>query len=1307
MTISEIMWRFLQVTETSHLDSRKSWLALPSLFVRALAGFACRLNQPLASLNGRHAAHQVRLLALLVSLIALASSTAVAVTPHISAGGGHSLFLKSGGSVWASGDNGSGGLGDGTTANQSTPVQVMSGVAAISAGGYQYVSHSLFLMTDGTVWASGSNAYGQLGDGTTTDRSTPVQVMSGVVAISAGKSHSLFLKSDGSAWASGRNNGALGDGTTGNRHTPVQVLSGVAAISAGGSHSLFLKTDGSVWATGLNTYGELGAFMGSQRVTPAQVMSGVAAISAGGSHSLFLKIDGSVWATGASDIGQLGDGGAGSQRYTPVQVMSEVAAISAGAWHSLFLKTDGSVWATGANSYGQLGDGTTTDRSMPAQVMSEVAAISAGMGHTLFLKSDGSAWATGLNLFGQLGDGTTTNRSTPFISFWVGPTAQTITFPAIADRLMTSPTVALTGAAAATSSSGLAITYSVVSGPATLSGTTLTLTGAGTVTVRAAQVGNATYAAASSVDQSFTVSAVAQTITFPALSSRPLALSITLTASSTSGLPVIYTVLSGPATVSGSTLSVTGVGTITLRASQAGNATYLPATDVTSSLTITPNAATPANLGLSQTWFYDSAAINSAVGQLSATDADVGDTLTYTLVSGTGATDNAKFALVGASLRTAATFAYETLHSASIRVRATDGAGQFVEQSFTLVIIDATPFARFTDKGSFIEAPCYINAVFQLSDQAGQGVNLPRSFIDQNAGLFRVRENGALISSSESFVQIGKLDEVPSVIKTVLLIDNSFSLGTQLADVRAAAKSFVDLMQPNQEIAIYSFAGAPVLRQGYTRNKTMLNAAIDAIALGATTTNLYGSIYELLDAPDGVNPTRWTESASLTGITTGFLVVFTDGSDQSGLRTEAEVTALRDGQKKKVFTLGMGASVDAGALTRLGNAGYKSLAVATDLSAALTDIQNSIRDNANSYYWLNYASPKRGNFTRTLTVELFGNQNTGSDKLLTTTFNSATLSDLTPGVFINRTVYKANGDVSLSMAKGESQTVLGSTLYSLYPQSEYIWSVGNGGMASLAPVAGTYGAQLVLTAGNLDCTTSLTLTDTVNGYSLTIPLMIGTGIGIPPAAPSGLAAHAVSGTQLSLNWLDNAADESGYKLERSLDGSTGWEQIATRSANATTYTDSALAVGASYFYRIKSTNANGDSAPSAVAVGTTWSVVQDWLSSQGLPAGTELTVDSDRDGLPNLLEYALGGSPTDAASAIHPLTAISADHLTLSYTRVRADIVYAVEASSNLVDWVPVTYAPVAIGQTQTVTDTVAISAGGRRFIRLGVTLVP
>jgi len=233
------------------------------------------------------------------------------------------------------GDNGNGELGDGTTTNRTSPVQILSGGVQAVAGGY---SHSLILKTDGSLWAMGDNSYGDLGDGTTTQRNAPVEILSGgVQAVSAGYFFSLILKTDGSLWAMGDNDhGQLGDGTTTNRTSPVQILSGgVQTVAAGGYQSLILKADGSLWAVGGNQYGQLGDGTTTNRTSPVQILSsGVQAVAGGFFDSLFLKTDGSLWSTGGNYEGQLGDGTTNS-RNAPELIAVNVQKISAGDSHSM------------------------------------------------------------------------------------------------------------------------------------------------------------------------------------------------------------------------------------------------------------------------------------------------------------------------------------------------------------------------------------------------------------------------------------------------------------------------------------------------------------------------------------------------------------------------------------------------------------------------------------------------------------------------------------------------------------------------------------------------------------------------------------------------------------------------------------------------------------------------------------------------------------------------------------------------------------------------------------------------------------
>lgn len=340
----------------------------------------------------------------------------------IAAGTAYNLAVKGDGTVWAWGLNANGQLGDGTTTQRLSPTAVsgLTTVAAVAAGD----AHSLALRTDGTVRSWGLNANGELGDNTTTQRNSPVTVsgLSAVKSIAAGSTHSLALKNDGTVWAWGKNsNGQIGDGTTTQRATPVKIssLSGIIAIAAGASHSLALKSDGTVWVWGLNTNGQLGDGTTTQRTAPVKItsLSGIVAIAAGDAYSLALKADGTAVAWGLNSNGQLGDAST-TQRTAPVAVsgLTGVAELAAGITHSLARKTDGTVWAWGKNANGQLGDGTTTQHTAPVQIpgVANAAGLAAGSVHTLVLRTDGSIMSLGSDDNGQLGDGVSTlMRATP------------------------------------------------------------------------------------------------------------------------------------------------------------------------------------------------------------------------------------------------------------------------------------------------------------------------------------------------------------------------------------------------------------------------------------------------------------------------------------------------------------------------------------------------------------------------------------------------------------------------------------------------------------------------------------------------------------------------------------------------------------------------------------------------------------------------------------------------------------------------------------------------------------------------------
>jgi len=341
------------------------------------------------------------------------SSTSGLVPKQVSAGDQMVMVVATDGSLWASGGNNYGQLGNGGTSDSSTFVQVVaSGVASVSSG----LEHTLVVKTDGSLWAFGWNSSGQIGNGTTTNQLTPVKIVaSGVKTAFAGYEQSLFVKTDGSLWGMGRNDtGQLGLGDTVARSTPTQILSsGVDSASAGYMFSLIVKTDGSLWGTGYNYFGNLCNGNTAEVHSPVQAIgSGVKSVSAGYGFSIFLKTNGTVWACGMNSDGRVGNGTT-SDQVTPVQIFTGATEVHAGGTQSLFVDTSGALWVNGGGGWGQLGTGLTANLFTPTKIVNaNVVASSAGYAQSYVLTSTSTILSTGYNAQGQLGNGTTQSTST-------------------------------------------------------------------------------------------------------------------------------------------------------------------------------------------------------------------------------------------------------------------------------------------------------------------------------------------------------------------------------------------------------------------------------------------------------------------------------------------------------------------------------------------------------------------------------------------------------------------------------------------------------------------------------------------------------------------------------------------------------------------------------------------------------------------------------------------------------------------------------------------------------------------------------
>ena len=343
----------------------------------------------------------------------------------IAGGTWHSVAVKSDGTVWAWGDNTYCQLGNGAQGGtQLVPAQVkgLSNIARISTSAF----HTLALQSDNSVWAWGLNNAGQIGVPVGSipliSLASKVSGVNSVVSIATSQLSSYAKRSDNTVHAWGGNGyGQLADGTTNARTSPIVMPNGsnTDQITAGESHVVLMKTDGTVWSSGRNMSGQLGIGSLVQAVAPTLTAAPntLAKVFPGFRHTLAIRNDGTVAAWGDNNSGQLGDGSFDSKTMTTVTGLTSITALAVGMNHSIALKSDGTVWAWGQNSSGELGRSTSaTPLSLvPLQVpgLSGVVGIASGFNHVLAVKSDGSVWGWGFNGDGQIGDGTSTSREAP------------------------------------------------------------------------------------------------------------------------------------------------------------------------------------------------------------------------------------------------------------------------------------------------------------------------------------------------------------------------------------------------------------------------------------------------------------------------------------------------------------------------------------------------------------------------------------------------------------------------------------------------------------------------------------------------------------------------------------------------------------------------------------------------------------------------------------------------------------------------------------------------------------------------------
>jgi len=332
------------------------------------------------------------------------SWSAVPPVKIVSAGSLHTAIIGVDGSLWAWGRNAEGQLGIGETGGRrESPVRIGSDNdwVYVSAGG----PRTFAIREDGSLWAWGS---GRIGDGMTGIRNIPTRIGPAInwATVSASSTHTVAIGKDGSLWTWGGNSsGQLGDGTRTHRDTPVRIGAATNWASAsaghrsstGNSHTIAIREDGSLWAWGANGASQLGDGTRTSRNTPVRIGTATnwAAASTGISLTMAVREDGSLWAWGADNRG---DGMPGVHGFpTPIEPGMTWSTVSAGYRHNLAIRMDGTLWAWGDNRWGQLGIGETRGSQTPTRIGTATnwASVSAGENYSVAIREDGSLWAWG------------------------------------------------------------------------------------------------------------------------------------------------------------------------------------------------------------------------------------------------------------------------------------------------------------------------------------------------------------------------------------------------------------------------------------------------------------------------------------------------------------------------------------------------------------------------------------------------------------------------------------------------------------------------------------------------------------------------------------------------------------------------------------------------------------------------------------------------------------------------------------------------------------------------------------------------
>tara|TARA_R110001599_G_scaffold184627_5_gene378679 strand:- start:124506 stop:127130 length:2625 start_codon:yes stop_codon:yes gene_type:complete len=324
---------------------------------------------------------------------------------------------------------------------------------------------------------------------------------------------------------------------------------------------------------------------------------------------------------------------------------------------------------------------------------------------------------------------------------------------------------------------------------------------------------------------------------------------------------------------------------------------------------------------------------------------------------------------------------------------------------------------------SFVNAPSYVNGLFYIRDILGNSIH-----VRENEISFRAKDDGQLISENESFFTFETVENVPSDLKMVIMIDNSFSVGAELPKLKEAAVLLLEELPREIAVSLYSFSDQTQMISDYTFDRGSLISAVNNISLGNITTDLHGSIITGLQT--------WTDSYNDEKLSIGTMLLITDGEDTKGSYTIEQV--LQERGNKQIFSIKVGES--SSSVSEFGNSASYTFGSFDSFLNGVEVIIDRLSEDAKNMIWFSYASPKRGNQIRTFELEFIGQwQNSPNtrdygfyENILQLDYNSSDFSDVIPGLYINRSVYNTEGVNVINAIQKDTVRVKANTIFPIY-----------------------------------------------------------------------------------------------------------------------------------------------------------------------------------------------------------------------------------------------------------------------------------